>query len=74
MSLNQIHNMEMVLEWVKACPFKYRVSSYQGGAISVRVEVPEHEWAVEDGHYETEQPTKEETDVEQDSDIHNNSA
>lgn len=55
MSINQIHNMEMVLEWVKACPFKYRVSSYQGGAISVRVEVPEHEWAVDDGqHYETE--------------------
>tara|TARA_B100001057_G_scaffold501169_1_gene621494 strand:- start:3411 stop:3617 length:207 start_codon:yes stop_codon:yes gene_type:complete len=49
--------MEMVLEWVKACPFKYRVSSYQGGAISVRVDVPEHEWSVDDGqHYETEQP------------------
>ena len=22
MSLDQIHNMEMVLEWVKACPFR----------------------------------------------------
>ena len=74
MSLNQIHNMEMVLEWVKACPFKYRISSYQGGAISVRVEVPETEWAVDDGHYETEKPTEEETDVEQDSDIHSDSA
>tara|TARA_A100001035_G_scaffold248600_1_gene218784 strand:+ start:138 stop:350 length:213 start_codon:yes stop_codon:yes gene_type:complete len=63
MSINQIHNMEMVLEWVKACPFEYRVSSYQGGAISVRVEVPEHEieWAVDDGqHYETEKPKDEE--------------
>lgn len=59
MSINQIHNMEMVLEWVKACPFKYRVSSYQGGAISVRVEVPEHEWAVDDGYCETEEPRKE---------------
>ena len=58
MSINQIHNMEMVLEWVKACPFKYRVSSYQGGAISVRVEVPEHEWAGDDGPYETEQEEK----------------
>ena len=57
MSLHQIHNMEMVLEWVKACPFKYHVSSYQGGKIAVRVDVPEHEWSVDDGqHYETEQP------------------
>tara|TARA_Y100000022_G_scaffold183331_1_gene177488 strand:- start:27 stop:233 length:207 start_codon:yes stop_codon:yes gene_type:complete len=49
--------MEMVLEWVKACPFKYHVSSYQGGKIAVRVDVPEHEWSVDDGqHYETEQP------------------
>ena len=84
MSLNQIHNMEMVLEWVKACPFPYHVSSYQGGKIAVRVTVPEHEWAVDDGqHYETEQPknkvefklnTQEETDVEQESDIHSDSA
>ena len=67
MSLNQIHNMEMVLEWVKACPFKYRISSYQGGAISVRVEVPETEWAVDDGHYGTEQPTEQPTDKEEES-------
>ena len=41
MSLDQIHNMEMVLEWVKACPFPYHVSSYQGGKIAVRVTVPD---------------------------------
>ena len=43
-----------------------------------------HEWSVDDGeHYETEQPknkvefklnTQEETDVEQESDIHSDSA
>ena len=59
MSLTQIKNMQEVLEWVKECPFDYRISSYQSGAISVRVEVPEHEWAVDDGHYETEQPRRE---------------
>ena len=80
MSLNQIHNMEMVLEWVKACPFPYHVSSYQGGKIAVRVTVPNmvvRRWRT----YETEQPKNRvdlnlthETDVEQESDIHSDSA
>ena len=56
MSLNQVLNMECVLEWIKACPFEYRVSSYQSGAISIKVDVPENmEWAVKDGNYDTEE-------------------
>jgi hypothetical protein len=48
--------MECVLEWIKACPFEYRVSSYQSGAISIKVDVPENmEWAVKDGNYDTEE-------------------
>ena len=43
MSLAQINNMQEVLEWVKECPFDYRISSYQSGAISVRVDVPEED-------------------------------
>ena len=74
--------MEMVLEWVKACPFPYHVVlPRRKDSCGYRVE---HEWAVDDGqHYETEQQknkvefklnTQEETDVEQESDIHSDSA
>ena len=51
MSLDQIQNMEMVLEWVKACPFPHHVVLPRRQD-SCEGHVPEHEWAVDDGqHY-----------------------
>jgi len=37
----QVENIERAMEWLKTCPFKYAISSMQGGFIHIKIFVPD---------------------------------